>query len=142
MSKISGILKNKSKDIWSVTSGQLVCEAIKLMAEKEIGAVLVIDDGKLSGILSERDYARKIFLENRSSDTAKVRDIMTSEVITITSENNINECMAMMTENDFRHLPVVENGVVKGMVSIGDLVKEVIREQQFTISQLENYIAG
>jgi CBS domain-containing protein len=142
VSKISSILSGKSNELWSVKSDDLVHDAIRLMADKGIGAVLVIDDGMLSGILSERDYARKIFLENRSSSTAKVSDIMTSDVITITSDHSINECMTMMTDNDFRHLPVVENQKVLGMVSIGDLVKAVIKEQQFTITQLEQYISG
>ena len=142
MNKISSILNGKSSELWSVNSDDLVHNAIRLMAEKGIGAVLVIDNEKLSGILSERDYARKIFLENRSSSTAKVSEIMTSNVITITSDNSINECMSMMTENDFRHLPVVENEKILGMVSIGDLVKAVIKEQQFTITQLEQYISG
>ena len=142
MNKISSILKGKSNELWSVKSDDLVLDAIRLMAERGIGAVLVIDDGTLSGILSERDYARKIFLENKSSNTALVSEIMTSNVITITSDHRVNECMAMMTENDFRHLPVVENKKVLGMVSIGDLVKAVIKEQQFTISQLEQYISG
>lgn len=142
MNKISSILKGKSNELWSVNSDDLVHNAIRLMAEKGIGAVLVIDNEKLSGILSERDYARKIFLENRSSSTARVSEIMTSNVITITSDNSVNECMSMMTENDFRHLPVVENEKVLGMVSIGDLVKAVIKEQQFTITQLEQYISG
>ena len=142
MNKISSILNGKSNELWSVKSDDLVHNAIRLMAEKGIGALLVIDDGKLSGILSERDYARKIFLENRSSSTAKVSEIMTNDVITITLNNSVNECMSMMTENDFRHLPVVENDKVLGMVSIGDLVKAVIKEQQFTISQLEQYISG
>ncbi len=142
MNKISSILNGKSNELWSVKSDDLVHDAIRLMAEKGIGAVLVIDDEILSGILSERDYARKIFLENRSSSTARVSEIMTSNVITITSNNSVNECMSMMTDNDFRHLPVVENGKVLGMVSIGDLVKAVIKEQQFTITQLEQYISG
>ena len=142
MNKISSILNGKSNELWSVKSDDLVHSAIRLMAEKGIGALLVIDNGKLSGILSERDYARKIFLENRSSSTAKVSEIMTDDVMTITLDNSINECMSMMTENDFRHLPVVENEKVLGMVSIGDLVKAVIKEQQFTITQLEQYISG
>jgi len=142
VNKISSILNGKSNELWSVKSDDLVHNAIRLMAEKGIGALLVIDNGKLSGILSERDYARKIFLENRSSSTARVSEIMTKDVMTITLDNSVNECMSMMTENDFRHLPVVENEKVLGMVSIGDLVKAVIKEQQFTITQLEQYISG
>jgi CBS domain-containing protein len=142
MSKITSILESRPGEIWSVKSSQSVLEAIKVMAEKGIGAVLVIDEGKLSGILSERDYARKIILENRSSDSTSVSDIMTSDVITTTPDSSVAECMTMMTDNDFRHLPVVENEIVIGMISIGDLVRTVIKEQQVTIEQLEHYITG
>ena len=119
-----------------------VLAAIKLMAEKGVGALLVIDDNRLSGILSERDYARKVILENRSSGETRVRDIMTRNPVTTTRESSVAECMSMMTDNDFRYLPVVEGSQVVGMISIGDLVKAVIKEQQFTISQLQQYIAG
>ena len=142
MSKVAGILSDRNNDIWSVQSDQSVLSAIKLMAEKGVGALLVIDDNRLSGILSERDYARKVILENRSSDKTCVSDIMTRNPLTITRDDSVADCMAMMTNNDFRHLPVVEDEQVIGMISIGDLVKSVIKEQQFTISQLEQYIAG
>ena len=142
MSKVADILTGRSGDIWSVQSDQSVLAAIKLMAEKGVGALLVIDDNRLSGILSERDYARKVILENRSSGETRVRDIMTRNPVTTTRESSVAECMSMMTDNDFRHLPVVEGSQVVGMISIGDLVKAVIKEQQFTISQLQQYIAG
>jgi CBS domain-containing protein len=142
MTKIASILENRPDEIWSVTSSQSVLEAIKLMAEKGIGAVLVIDDNQLSGILSERDYARKIILENRSSNSTLVSEIMTADVFTTTSDSTVAECMSMMTDNDFRHLPVVDSDGVVGMISIGDLVRTVIKEQQFTIEQLEQYITG
>ncbi len=142
MSKVAEILEGRPADIWSVRSDQSVLDAIKLMAEKGIGALLVIDDDRLSGVLSERDYARKVILENRSSSDTRVRDIMTRNVITTTRDNSVADCMSMMTDNDFRHLPVVEGDHVVGMISIGDLVKAVIKEQQFTINQLEQYIAG
>ena len=142
MSKVADILTGRSGDIWSVQSDQSVLAAIKLMAEKGVGALLVIDDNRLSGILSERDYARKVILENRSSSDTRVKDIMTRNPVTTTRESSVAECMSMMTDNDFRHLPVVEGERVIGMISIGDLVKAVIKEQQFTISQLQQYIAG
>ncbi len=129
-------------DIWSVRSGQSVLDAVRLMAEKGIGAVLVIDDGRLSGILSERDYARKIILEDRSSKNTLVSDIMTRDVMTTTRAASVSECMTLMTNNFVRHLPVVEGDQVAGIISIGDLVKAVIAEQQYTIDQLEHYIAG
>ncbi len=142
MSKVADILTDRNDDIWSVQSEQSVLSAIKLMAEKSVGALLVIDDNHLSGILSERDYARKVILENRSSADTRVIDIMSRNPITTTRENSVAECMSMMTDNDIRHLPVVEGEQVIGMISIGDLVKTVIKEQQFTISQLQHYIAG
>ncbi len=142
MSTVGDILAGGSGEIWSVRSGQSVLDAIRLMAEKGVGAMLVIDDDRLSGILSERDYARKIILKDRESGNTKVSDIMTGNVITTTRANSVAECMTLMTDNDFRHLPVVEGDDVVGMISIGDLVKAVIAEQQYTIDQLENYISG
>ncbi len=142
MSKISEILSQRSKEIWSVRSDQPVLEAIRLMAEKGIGALLVMDDSRLSGILSERDYARKVILEDRSSKNTLIGEIMTRDVFTVSPESKVSECMSIMTDNDFRHLPVVEGDEVVGMISIGDLVKVVIKEQQFTIDQLEHYITG
>ncbi len=142
MSRISEILNQRSKEIWSVRSDQPVLDAIRLMAEKGIGALLVMDGSRLVGVLSERDYARKVILENRSSKNTLVREIMTSDVVTVSPESEISECMSIMTENDFRHLPVVQGDEVVSMISIGDLVKVVIKEQQFTIDQLEHYITG
>ena len=142
MSTVGDILGDKSGEVWSVRSDQSVLDAVRLMADKGIGAVLVVDDNRLSGILSERDYARKIILEERASGDTLVRDIMTRKAITTTRANSVAECMALMTDNDFRHLPVVEDEQVVGMISIGDLVKAVIKEQQYTIDQLEHYIAG
>ncbi len=142
MSKVADILQGRSGDIWSVQSSQSVLDAIKMMAKHGIGAVLVIDDNRLSGILSERDYARKVILENQSSSTTRVGDIMTRNPITTSRDNTVSECMSLMTDKDFRHLPVVENEQVIGMISIGDLVKAVIKEQKFTIDQLEQYITG
>ena len=142
MSRISEILNQRSKEIWSVRSDQPVLDAIRLMAEKGIGALLVMDGSRLVGVLSERDYARKVILEDRSSKNTLVREIMTSDVVTVSPESEISECMSIMTENDFRHLPVVQGDEVVSMISIGDLVKVVIKEQQFTIDQLEHYITG
>lgn len=142
MSKISEILDQRSKEIWSVRSDQPVLEAIRIMAEKGIGALLVMDDGRLVGVLSERDYARKVILEDRSSKNTLIREIMTRDVFTVSPQSEVSECMTIMTDNDFRHLPVLQGDEVVGMISIGDLVKVVIREQQFTIDQLEHYITG
>lgn len=142
MSTVADILEGASGDIWSVRSDQSVLDAIRLMAEKGVGALPVIDDNRLSGILSERDYARKIILEDRASKDTLVSDIMTRNAVTITRASSVAACMALMTDNDFRHLPVVEADQVIGIISIGDLVKAVIKEQQYTIDQLEHYIAG
>ena len=142
MSTISSIMKGAGGEVWSVRSDQSVLDALRLMAEKGIGAVPVIDGGKLSGIFSERDYARKVILQDRSSRDTPVREIMSREVTTTTPASSVAECMALMTEKHFRHLPVMEDEKVVGIISIGDLVKAVIAEQQYTISQLENYIAG
>ncbi len=142
MSNVGEILDGRPNNIWSVQSDQSVLDAIRLMAEKGIGALLVIDNNKLSGIFSERDYARKVVLEDRSSSDTLVSDIMTSKVQTTSRQTSVSECMSLMTDNDFRHLPVVENDKVLGMISIGDLVKTIIKEQQNTIEQLEHYISG
>jgi len=142
MSTVKDILADAGGEIWSVRSEQSVLEAIRLMAEKGIGAVLVIDDGRLAGIFSERDYARKVILEDRASRSTPVGDIMTRDPVTTTRAAQVGGCLSLMTERRFRHLPVVEDGRVIGIVSIGDLVKAVIKEQQYTIDQLEHYIAG
>ena len=142
MSTVKDILESAGGEIWSVRSEQSVLDAVRLMAEKGIGAVLVIDGGRLSGIFSERDYARKVILEDRASHNTPVSDIMTRDPVTTTRAASVAECLSLMTDKRFRHLPVVEDGRVLGIISIGDLVKMVIAEQQYTIDQLEHYIAG
>jgi len=142
MAKVKDILALKGQSVWSIAPEESVYEAMKLMAEKGIGAIMVIDGEKLVGILSERDYARKVILQGRASRTTQVREIMTSHVLYAQPEQNIEECMALMTDERVRHLPVYEEGRLVGVISIGDLVKSIITEQKFIIEQLERYISS
>jgi CBS domain-containing protein len=142
MLRVKQLLARKGTEVWSVDADEPVLEAIRLMAERRVGAVLVMDGGRLAGILSERDYARKIVLEGRSSRDTPVRDIMTAEVVTVGLRDTAQHCMQLVTDRRIRHLPVVEDGRMVGVVSIGDLVRAVIEEQKETIEQLERFIAG
>ncbi len=142
MKRIQTLLKKKGYDVWSIAPDASVYDAIHLMAEKAVGALIVMDGQKLVGVISERDYARKIILEGRSSENTKISEIMSSEVITTGPDNKIEECMAIMTERRIRHLPVLDGNEVLGVISLGDLVKYIIAEQQFVIEQMERYING
>jgi len=144
MPKIKDILQKKSQsETWSTGPSQSVFQAIELMAFKEIGALTVINDqGHLVGIVSERDYARKVILLGKSSKQIPVSEIMTKEVITVGPDSGIEECMTLMTERRFRHLPVLLESELVGMISVGDLVKAIISEQDFKIEQLERYVRG
>lgn len=142
MTTVSKVLAAKGSQVWSVTPDTRLYEALKVMAEKDVGALLVVDEGEVAGIISERDYARKVILEGKNSMIVPVSEIMTKRVLTITPTHSLEECMALMTNKHVRHLPVMENDQLVGIISIGDVVKEVISEQQFVIEQLENYIRG
>jgi CBS domain-containing protein len=142
MQTVNQLLRDKGSQIFSVAPTDSVLRAIEIMATRHVGALLVMDQGTLAGIISERDYARKVILKNRSSHDTPVSEIMTSPAITVGPMETVHHCMQMMTEGRFRHLPVVESGRVLGMLSIGDLVKAVIQEQSAQIEQLERYIAG
>jgi len=136
------ILDSKGYETQAVSPDDLVIDAIRLMADAKVGALLVMEDGKVAGIISERDYSRKVILNNRSSQTTKVREIMTSDVIYVKPEQNIEDCMVIMSQHHVRHLPIIEDGKAIGMLSVMDVVKSIISEKEFIIEQLENYIAG
>jgi CBS domain-containing protein len=135
-------LNAKGNQVWSVEPKATIFEALEIMSEKEIGALLVMEDGKLTGIFSERDYARKVILKGKSSKETQVGELMTKKVFYIDSQKTINDCMAMMTAKRIRHVPVIENNQVMGIVTIGDVVNQIISEQEVTINHLENYITG
>ena len=142
MKLVQHLLENKGGDLISIQPDASVLDAIKLMADKGIGSLVVTENEELKGIVTERDYARKVIIKGRSSKTTQVADIMTADVITVSSDLTVNKCMAMMTEKRCRHLPVVDDGELVGMISIGDLVQAIISDQQEEIEQLEHYIAG
>jgi CBS domain-containing protein len=142
MKTVMQLLQTKGQDIWSITPDALVIDALKLMAEKRVGALLVLEVDQVVGILSERDYARKVSLQGKSSKTTPVREIMTQKVVYVRPEQSIEECMALMTDKRIRHLPVLDGNQLIVVISIGDVVKAVISEQEFIIAQLENYITG
>ena len=142
MKLVKQLLEAKGHDVLSIDPDASVLDAVKLMAEKGVGALTVMEGPELIGIITERDYARKIILKGRSSDTTTVREVMTSEIITTSGGESVEKCMNMMTDSRIRHLPVVDSGVLTGIISIGDLVKAVIADQKEEIEQLEHYISG
>jgi CBS domain-containing protein len=142
MKTVKQILKEKGSEVWTIGPDQTVLEALRLMAEKEVGALVVINSGGVVGIISERDYARKVILRGVYSKDTPVRDIMSGKVFFVRPDQTAEECLALMTEMRCRHLPVIEDNELKGLVSIGDAVKAVISEKEFLIGQLENYIKG
>jgi len=142
MKLVKHLLDNKGRHIVSVAPDASVFDAIKLMADKAVGSLVVMEDDELRGIITERDYARKVIVKGRSSETTTVAEIMTVEVLTASSSETVNNCMEVMTEKKIRHLPVVEDNRVIGMISIGDLVEAIIADQQEAIEQLEHYISG
>lgn len=142
MKTVRDILEVKGRMVWSVDLGSTVFDALSLMAEKEIGALVVLDEARVAGIISERDYARKVILHGRASPTTRVEEIMTSHVAYTHLDQSIEECMAIVTDKRIRHLPVLQDGKLIGIISIGDLVKAIIADQKFMIEQLERYITG
>jgi signal-transduction protein with cAMP-binding, CBS, and nucleotidyltransferase domain len=140
--KIENLLEQKGNEVCSIEPEATVFEAIQKMAEKNIGALLVMHDNKVAGIISERDYTRKLILKNRSSKNTPVSEVMTKDVCYVTREEKVNKCMAIMTEKRIRHLPVIEDGKVLGIISLGDVVKTIIDEQDHEIQDYERYIRG
>ena len=142
MTMVKHLLQQKGSEVWSIAPGAMVYEALQLMADKNVGALVVVEEGQLVGIMSERDYARKVILLNKSSMTVPVKEIMTTKVFYVSPESSIEECMALMTDKHIRHLPVLEEGQLVGVISIGDVVKAIISDREFIIEQLQNYIVG
>ncbi|MCL4869462.1 MAG: CBS domain-containing protein [Anaerolineae bacterium] len=140
MATVSDILRGKGQDVWAVSPEDTVLSALQLLAEKGIGAVLVLEDGLVRGILSERDYARKVVLQGRSSANTPVKEIMTSRVFAVTPSHTVENCISLMTEKRIRHLPVMDGGRLVGVISIGDVVKMMLTEKDQMIDQLTNYI--
>ena len=139
---IDAILSQKSGEVWSVSPDALVYDAIAMMAEKNVGALVVVENGRLVGIVSERDYTRKVMLRGKRSRETQVREIMSTQLTTVSPKESVDECLRFMTEKRIRHLPVVTDGEIRGVISIGDLVKHVISVQSATLDHLERYISG
>ena len=142
MKSVEKVLRTKGSEAWHIAPQATVYEALQLMSEKEIGSILVLEEGEVVGIFTERDYARKLILKGKFSKDTAVRELMTQEVLYVEPQNTIEDCMVLMTKNRVRHLPVMDNGKLAGIVSLGDMVKHIISEQESTIAQLEKYITG
>lgn len=142
MGKVKDIVKSKGSAVYSVAPTVMVYEAIELMCTKNIGGLLITENGKAIGIFTERDYARKLILKGKSSKDTPIKDLMTSKLITVSPEDSVEACMQLMTDKKIRHLPVIDNGALVGVISIGDVVRFLLREQQDIINHLEHYIAG
>ncbi len=140
MKTATQLLAAKDSAVWTISPDHSVLDAIKLMGEKEIGALLVTNDNQLVGIISERDYARKVILQGKESHSTRISEIMSNNVVTVSPGESIDNCMALMTQHKIRHLPVTDNGIVTGVLSIGDLVRAIIADQSDTIAHLEGYI--
>lgn len=140
MKTVREVLEGKGHQVWSVSPNATVYDALKLMAERDVGAVLVLEGTHLAGVMSERDYARQVILKGKASKDTPVREIMTTRVVYVRPEQTADECMALMTDKRIRHLPVLDGGRLIGLLSIGDVVKAMISEHKFLIEQLENYI--
>ena len=142
MHTVKELLREKGRQVWSIAPQATVYEALELMAAKNIGSLVVIEQERVAGMFTERDYARKVVLKGRSSKSTTVGELMTTDVLYVSPDDTIENCMALMTDKRLRHLPVMDSGKLVGLISIGDLVKDIISEQKFIIEQLEHYITG
>lgn len=142
MTTIGQLLKTKGNEIWSIAPQATIYEALQVMSEKDVGALLVVHKGDVVGIFSERDYARKLILKGKFSKDTSVEELMTRKVLYVGPESTIEDCMALMTAKSVRHLPILKNERLIGIVTLGDVIKQIISDQEFTIHQLENYISG
>jgi CBS domain-containing protein len=142
MKTVNEVLKNKGREIWTISPLATVFQALELMAQKDVGALPVVQNGKLVGIFSERDYARKVILKGKASKDTAVSELMTQTVFYVSPENTLDECMALMTSKQIRHLPVLDHDRLTGVITLGDVVKRIISEQEFTIQELEKYVKG
>jgi CBS domain-containing protein len=142
MHTVKELLREKGSEVWTIAPTVTVYEALELMATKNIGALVVVEGGNVAGIFTERDYARKVVLKGRSSKTTKVSELMVTDVLYVSPDDTIENCMALMTDKRLRHLPVMENGQLVGLISIGDIVRVIISDREFTIRELERYITG
>jgi len=142
MATVKQFLESKENNIWSISPEATVFEGLQVMADKNIGALLVTKDDKLAGIFSERDYARKVILKGKASKDTTIGELMTREVVYITPENSLDECMALMSAKHIRHLPIISNGKLLGLLTLGDVVKQILSNQEFKIQELEKYITG
>ncbi len=142
MNKVRQLLKAKGDQVWTISKDATVLDGLKLMAEKNVGALLVLENGALVGIFTERDHARKIGAEGRRPEETRIEEVMTRDLITVSPEQSVNDCMALMTDKHIRHLPIMDEGHLVGIVSIGDVVKDIIEELEFLVKQLQGYIMG
>lgn len=142
MNKVRQLLNVKGNQVWTINRNATVLDGLQLMAEKRIGSLLIVEDGKPVGIFTERDYARKVGFERKHPEDVHIENVMTTELITVVPDQSVRECMQFMTDNQIRHLPVVENGRVVGLISIGDVVRDLIEELEFLVEQMKGYITG
>jgi CBS domain-containing protein len=142
MNKVRQLLKTKGQEVWTISKDATILDALKIMADKQIGSLIVLENKEVIGIFTERDHARKVGLMNKKPQETCVHEVMTAELVKVTPDHSVNECMELMTEKRVRHLPVFQDGRIVGIISIGDVVKDIIEELQFLVTQLEKYIAG